>query len=183
MLQKLIDQSYRKVNGFIVILSLIIFLLFILFILPNEAERSDEYYGNTSVPDSMYFYSGEDLYNIARDLGPEGRAYYIRSRFTFDIIWPLVYGFFLWAGIVYFSRKMKNPIVPYLLLLPIIGVLFDYLENAGASWVMYQYPDEVPLLSPIVPFFTLAKWISIIASFIFLVVLILYKGIARLRSK
>ena len=61
----------------ILVLTSTIFVLFLLIVLPNMAgtlERS---------PDTSFLYSASDLYTMAEEYGAEGRAYYIRTRFTF----------------------------------------------------------------------------------------------------
>ncbi len=174
MLTNIINISYVKMRGTFVFATLIIFMLFILLILPSEAARSEEYFEDTSAPDTSLFYSAEDLYRTARDFGSEGRAYYIRSRFTFDIAWPLAYGAFLWASIAYFGRGLKHTSARHLILLPILGVIFDFMENSGASLVMFMYPERIPVLLFIVPFFTMTKWLMIGASFAAVILLLLY---------
>ena len=174
MIRFITNKSHSVVNGTIVLVTLIIFMVFIILVLPQEAERSKEYFKDSPVPDSSFIYTEEDLYNIAANFGPEGRAYYIRSRFTFDVFWPLAYGLFLWASIAYFGRCLKHTLIRYTVLLPILGVILDYLENSGASLVMFMYPDRIPFLPHFVPIFTLSKWLIIGASFIVLVFLIVY---------
>ena len=175
MLKTITNKSYSKVSGSIVLITLIIFMVFIILVLPKESKRSDEYFGDSPVPDSSFIYTEEDLYNMADNFGTEGRAYYIRSRFTFDIVWPLAYGFFLWASIAYFGRAFKHSIIRYTVLLPILGVILDYMENLGASYVMFMYPARTPFLPYVVPIFTLSKWLIIVASFVVLVLLVVYK--------
>ncbi len=183
MLKTIVEKSYLRINGVIVLTAFIIFMLFILFVLPNEAERSEKYYGDTPAPDSSLIYIGEDLYRMAEGFGAEGRAYYIRSRFTFDVIWPLAYGFFLWASIAYFGRALKHQIPRYVVLLPIIGVILDYLENTGASLVMFLYPERMPVIPSLVPLFTTSKWLIIGAGFLGLMALIVYRGVIVLSGK
>ncbi|AOM82291.1 hypothetical protein [Salisediminibacterium beveridgei] len=154
---------------------IVIFALFMLIVLPSEAERSSDYFGDTSAPDTLFLYSGDELYSIAREFGSEGRSYYIQSRFTFDIVWPLAYGFFLWSGIAYFSRNIRKQCAQYLSLLPVFGVILDFLENSSASLVMYVYPLRIPVLTEIVTLFTMTKWITIGASFVILILLIVYR--------
>jgi len=49
--------------------------------------------GTDVSPDTSVFYSAGELYGMAESYGEEGRAYYIYSRFTFDLIWPAAYLF------------------------------------------------------------------------------------------
>ena len=166
-----IMQSYQRISGKMLVLALVIFLFFLFQVLPAEVQRSQQYFGDSTVPDTSLIYSGEDLYQMAGDFGQAGRAYYVRSRFTFDVVWPMAYGFFLWAATAYFGRPLRNGVGRYTILLPFMGVFLDLLENTGASLVMRVYPDRIPLLLAVVPLFTLSKWLVIGASFASIVVL------------
>lgn len=183
MLKSIIYKSLYGVDGMKVWITLIIFMIFIIVVLPSEAARSQQFFGDTSPPDTFFYYSGEELYRIAGDFDSQGRAYYIRSRFTFDIVWPIVYGLFLWAAIAYFLKSYKYSRARYLVLLPIIGVLLDFLENTGASLVMALYPEKFSPLLHIVPIFTLTKWLSIGASFLALVLLMTTRCIMLFQSR
>jgi len=166
--------SYKTVTGKIFLTALIIFIIFLSVILPWESARSGERLGFDKSPDSSLIYSQEELYEMAEAYGEDGRSYYIRSRFSFDIIWPLVYFFFLWSGMALVLKNFSAWLVRSLVLLPFFGTIFDFLENLGASLVMYRYPAETFLVDQLTPGFTFAKWIFIYLSF---VVLILGTGI------
>jgi len=90
-----------------------------------------------------FLYSNTDLYNIGETYGTEGRAAYVRARFTFDLIFPLTYLFLLITSI---SRVMlrvapnANSRWRMLNLFPAFGALFDYLENISASVAMLNHP-------------------------------------------
>jgi hypothetical protein len=48
---------------------------------------------------------------------------------------------------------------------PLVGALFDYLENSAASLVMLRFPIKTPVVDLMAPVFTLLKWLFIGASF------------------
>ncbi len=173
---KVIEKSYEHINRKILLLALGIFFLFLFLVLPGEGQRSQNYFGGSPTPDTSFIYSGDDLYQMASDFGQEGRAYYIRSRFTFDVFWPMAYGFFLWAAIAYFGKPFRKSACRFVLILPFLGVALDVMENMGASWVMWAYPDQIPLLLWVIPIFTLSKWLVIGSSFITLVLLVIASG-------
>ncbi|MBF0708056.1 hypothetical protein IQ283_15765 [Alkalihalobacillus hwajinpoensis] len=156
-------------------LSVVIFALFLAFILPEVSERSYEATGTSDSPDGSFFYTPEKLYSVAEQYGESGRSYYIKERFSFDIIWPLVYWFFLTTSITVLFRSISNEKWLLLNLLPAFGVLFDYLENISTSAVMYSYPTTFPFISWSAPFLTSIKWSCIYASFL----LILIGGLLR----
>lgn len=108
---------------------------------------------------------------MAEGYGAEGRSYYIKSRYTFDLAWPVVYLFFLVSSITavfrYFLPDSSWRLVN---VLPFVGVIFDFLENTTASIVMYRYPLPSPVIAELAPIFTFLKWSFIGASIIALFV-------------
>lgn len=164
-MKKLSAFYYRKTSFGVLILVTIIFTFFTIIVLPWEAQRSQER-GLAKTPDTSFIYSANDLYKMANSYGADGRQYYVKSRFSFDIIWPLVYYAFLTVALSFVWRKQQFLIN----LLPLGGVIFDFLENSGAAIIMTRYPNQTPFIDSITPFFTLFKWLLIAGSFLFLIV-------------
>jgi hypothetical protein len=176
---------YRVVSTPVIAGSLALFILFMLFVLPKMAGRLSEMTGFDRSPDTSFIYSAADLYAMAEAYGAEGRAYYIYQRFTFDLIWPLVYLLFFLALITLLYRRLPPTSNLRLVnLLPFAGVLFDLLENSGAAYLMYRYPEPVPFLAPLVPVFTFLKWLMIGLSSLAIVVgliILLFKQLKILK--
>ncbi|WP_226658676.1 hypothetical protein [Pseudalkalibacillus hwajinpoensis] len=163
-------------------LSVVIFALFLVFILPEVSDRSYEVTQTRDSPDGSFFYTPETLYRIAEQYGESGRSYYIKERFSFDVIWPLVYWFFLTTSITVLYRSIISEKSLLLNLLPSFGVLFDYLENLSTSAVMVFYPSKVPVISWAAPFFTSIKWACIYASFVLIMIGVLLQSILTCRK-
>jgi hypothetical protein len=53
-------------------------------------------------------------------------------------------------------------------LAPVLGALFDYLENVSTSLVMLRYPDRTPGVDVLAPVFTSVKWVFVTGSFVLL---------------
>lgn len=171
MLKKLSNTIYQFSSGLVTLLGLLIFGLFIGFVLPQQAERAAAVSQGAGSPDMSYFYSRADLYNMAEIYGAEGRAAYVRARFTFDLVFPLTYLFFLATSISWMMLRAvpdANSRWRYLNLFPIFGALFDYLENIAASVVMLNYPQHTPILDSLTPVFSLVKWFFVNGSFVIL---------------
>ncbi len=163
-----------------------VFALFMVIVLPNMAGRLTALTGVNVSPDTSLVYAASDLYAMAEAYGSAGRAYYIYSRFTFDLAWPAVYLFFLAALITRLFRFL-DPHDPRRLvnLLPFIAVIFDLLENSAASLVMFRYPLASPLAASLAPVFTFIKWVFIGLSFVALVIglfLFLYNYLKKLKT-
>lgn len=140
------------------LISIILFVSFMTIVLPGVSETTKEITGTNASPDTSFLYTSQDLNDIAESYGELGRSYYIRSRFSFDIIWPIVYLFFLVTTLSTLFKGIQN-------LIPLAGWLFDFLENLGASFVMYRYPRESGFIAIVTPIFTLLKWVFIYISF------------------
>jgi len=172
MLKRLSNFIYSKSSGWAVLVALAVFAVFIGVILPDQASQAGRYSGEAGSPDTSFFYTPADLYRMAESYGAEGRDAYIRARFTFDVVWPLAYLFFLATSIGW----ILNRILPeesrwrLLNLLPLAGTVFDYLENVSAALVMGRYPNQTPAVDMLAPLFTAAKWILINGSFLVLLV-------------
>ena len=167
---------YKVAHGWLVLMTLILFLGFSALVLPDQTEKAEVYSSGVGSPDTSLFYSPDTLYSMAEAYGQVGRDAYIRARFSFDIIWPLVYAVFLVTSLSWTLRKAFATSVWFrnLNLLPVAGACFDYMENLSASIVFLRYPEETPLVDLLVPIFTLMKWILISGGFLLLVIGFLY---------
>ncbi len=166
MIQKLTNQLAKLGAPRLALLSVILFGIFLIWVLPQEAQRSQIMTGDASAPDTQFWYSADDLYATAEAFGEEGRSYYIRSRFTFDIVWPLAYWFFLTAALAFWLRHApKRSPWRQLVILPTIAMFLDFGENITASLVMARFPEPPGLSGSLAPLFTASKWLIIALAF------------------
>jgi hypothetical protein len=167
MWKQISDRLYQVSNTWIALSGLAIFLLFSALVLPGQSARAETYAGSVGSPDMSLLYSPDDLYDTAEAYGAEGRAAYVRSRYTFDVIWPLVYALFLSTAISWVYDRAFPPHGGWRLanLAPLLGALFDYLENASTSIVMLRYPNQTVVLDALAPILTLVKWVFVGGSF------------------
>jgi hypothetical protein len=149
-----------------------VFVLFMAFVLPQQASQAVESAGDAGSPDTSLWYTPAELYRMAEAYGAVGRRAYVRARFTFDLVWPLVYGAFLVTAISWLSRRAfsEGSFGRLVNLVPALGVLLDFLENVATSLVMARYPQRTPVVDLLAPLFTLAKWLFVGGSFGLLVI-------------
>ncbi|MBW6465509.1 MAG: hypothetical protein K0B06_03295 [Brevefilum sp.] len=173
MLTKLSNSLLKFSTGPLTLACLAIFLIFGALVLPDQAARAEVYSAEAGSPDTSLYYTASDLYRMAEAYGPAGRAAYIRARFTFDLLFPLVYTAFLVTAISWLVKRADLPwgTLGRLNLLPVAGMLFDFLENISAVTVMSRYPQTTAVIDQLAGGFTLIKWNLISASFIALIVL------------
>ncbi len=175
--------TYQQASPKVFILAAVVFIFFMAVVLPRVSESTKAMTGTGESLDTSLFYSAEDIYRMAEEYGEEGRTYYIKSRFTFDIAWPLAYLLFLASSLSLAFRSFPAGSAWRLLnLLPFGGVLFDFLENGGAAILMYRYPIATPGIAEVTPIFTFMKWMFIGASMLALAGGIILAGLRRLRS-
>lgn len=183
ILNNLSNWFAKKTTLPVFIVAVFIFIGFMILVLPAVSATTKEITGSSLSPDTSFFYSVETLYQIAEEYGEAGREYYINSRFTFDVIWPVVYGFFLVSAL---SLTFKNPIASksfYMFnLLPLFGMGFDFFENITVSYVMFRYP-QTTFIAYLSPYFTLMKWLLIYLSFGLLIIGVSIKSFQIVKRK
>ena len=167
MCKRLSNWLGRVSTGWVTLSALVIFALFTALVLPGQSAKAP---GDGSSPDLSLFYSAGDLYDMAESYGPEGRQAYVRARFTFDLVWPLVYTFFLVTAVSWVFRRAFAPESRWQRanLFPVLAALFDYLENVSTSLVMLRFPARTPIVDLLAPVFTFSKWAFLGASFVLL---------------
>lgn len=181
---KRVSRWLREAStGRVTLSALAVFLLFTAFVLPRQSAQAEAQSGEAGAPDTSLFYTPGDLYAMAEAYGPEGRKEYIRTRFTFDVAWPVVYTLFLTTAISWLFTRGSDLSSRWQLanLAPIVGALFDYLENASTSLVMARYPARTAVVDALAPIFTFVKWVFVGGSFVLLLVGIVAAlwGVAR----
>jgi len=166
MLTRFTNGLIRFSKGWVALAALTLFVLFALFILPVQT-RSVR---TSPIPDLTLVYSASDLYGMAEAYGPQGRLDYVHIRLSFDLAWPLVYGFFLATAMGWAFGKAFPPASRWRLatLLPLAGVALDFLENLSTSLVMLRFPAITPVADMLSPVFTFSKWTVLGISLIFL---------------
>lgn len=172
MITKISNWLRRKSIGWVTLLALAVFILFTALVLPGQAASAEINTGSDRSPDTSFLYTAEDLYQIAEAYGEQGRAAYINARFSFDLIWPLVYALFLTTTLSWLIQRAFNPGSVWQLanLVPVFGMVFDYLENITASIVMARYPATTMIIDQLTPMFTLVKWVFVGGSFVLLAI-------------
>lgn len=172
-----------KISWKWVIIVSVMFGIFIAFILPKVDSYSSKKIGPFKSPDTSLIYSAEDLYQMAENYGELGRDVYIKLRWTFDIIWPILYTLFLVLWTIKLLEYISiNKVSRYLFVIPIAGVAFDLLENIGATIVMFRYPLKSGIIANITPIMTFLKWITLSGSFLIIIILMVLIGWSKIKN-
>jgi hypothetical protein len=136
----------RSATGWGTLLATIVFILFAALVLPRQAAEAETASSGTGSPDTSFWYTSTELYQMAEAYGSAGRQAYVKARWTFDLVWPLVYTAFLSLTISWVYRRAFAAESRWQLanLAPVTGMLLDYLENSATSLVMARYPALTP---------------------------------------
>ena len=183
---KRISYVFTRVSrGWVAFLATVVFVLFTVFVLPDQATKAESTSGGEGSPDTSFWYSPADLLRYAETYGEAGRESYVRARWTFDLIFPLAYAFFLISTIswLFASAHPEGSRFRLVNLIPFMAMIFDFLENSATSLVMARYPGSTPIATHLAPILTLLKWILVTGSFLVLLLGIAMMANARLRMR
>ena len=183
-MDKLSKWLYQISSGWVTLGAVAIFVLFAALVLPGQSARGQSQGVDTRSPDLSIYYSAEQLYEMAEAYGEQGRADYVRVRFTFDLIWPLVYTLLLTTTISWVYKRLFTSQNTWqrVNLLPLLGMTCDFLENISTSLVIYRYPAQTLIIDWLAGVFTTMKWLLIGGSFVVLVVGIIITIWQRIRK-
>ena len=181
-LRRAAEWCYRTLGRwYAALLALIGFVLFLALVSTAQAEKTDEYAEGVDLPDTSPWYSPSEVYAAAQAIGEQGREEYVQARYTFDVVWPIVYTLFFVVVLSWVFRRVTAPDGRWraINLFPLVPLAFDYLENLAASIVMTRYPDETLVVVHALPVFSLLKWTTLSACFVLIVV----GGVLALRAR
>lgn len=120
--------------------------------------------------DTELFYTPAQAIEKASLFSPAGRAGSIRAHWTWDLAFPLAYGFFCtaaWAlGLRLLAGTGRQPRYLFLLL-PLAGSLFDVFENAAVSALLAADPAGPVLRAAAMAASagTALKWLLVVPAF------------------
>ena len=130
-------------------------------------------------------YSYDHAVLLMDTLGESGRSVYLTKQLPADFIYPGLFAISYSLLLTWLFLKSFDPKawVYYLVFIPILAGLFDYLENIGIILMIHAYPDLTPGLVRFASILTVLK-----SSFTTVFFLILYFGfvawvVALIRSR
>ena len=167
MPERISRRLYRLSKLPVVLICLLVFLAFSATQLPAQSAQAAAYSDDAGTPDTTFFYTPAELNRMAESYGSDGRQAYIRARFTFDLVFPLVYGAFLATSLSFLLGRSLDEASSWrrLNLIPLAAVLLDLLENINAALVMAAYPAPQPLAAALATIATPLKWLFVGGSF------------------
>jgi hypothetical protein len=124
--------------------------------------------GGVGILDMEVFYTPEQAYAFLAAMGEAGRAFELTHIIPLDLLVPFFYALFLSTFISWILRHWLSAASPWhrLNVIPVIGALFDYLENLGIIAMLLAWPMEMYSIAQITMAATLLKFGFSILAFI-----------------
>ncbi len=118
-------------------------------------------------------------------LGEEGRDAYLFRQIPVDMIYPFLFALTYSLLLIYLFQKGFNlsSKIKYFALVPILGGLFDYLENFSIIFMLFIYPEFSDALANTSNIFSILKSLFTTLFFILLLIALVSILIRRLRVR
>lgn len=158
-LMKFWNQPILRKSWF-VLLSWLVFAVFLATVLPWVSSATREA-GLLESIDTNFSFDPVHLYDIVESYGPSGRIFYVIQRWTFDVIWPLVYAAPLFLTLNVFARLPWQGKLLGLRFLPFFAQALDYLENIAFTLVVLLYPSVLLPLAWLGVILSVLKWTAL----------------------
>ena len=120
--------------------------------------------------DLQFSYTPEKAYQLLAQFSAEELKMYRILELTGDVIYPIVYGFFL--SLLIFKFR-KNSL---LVLIPLLAIVADLFENTGIVILISSLPKQLNTIASITSVFSTLKWSLIFISILLIVIF----GVQRL---
>lgn len=180
------ELVYRNIEGkkvlFLFILTNLVYGFMLLVTIPKVMRYS----GGMKIFDLMPMgYEPEYAGELLEKLGVAGRNAYLFNQLPVDFIYPFLFGITYCLLLAYLLNQLNSLKAEYfyLCLLPLMGGLFDYLENFGIINMLVSFPHLSVAAIQIASFFTVFKSLFSTISFIILLVLLAMLGFKKLFQK
>jgi hypothetical protein len=135
-----------------------IFVMFSVIVLPAVSFQSIQEGVQPSI-DTNFSFDPSIIYPIVAGYGESGRQYYIWQRWTFDLVWPVIYTLPLWLTIRRLITDLGWHRLSFLVLTPLLAMSLDYLENIVFTILVGLYPTPIALLPFLGVGFSFLKWV------------------------
>lgn len=116
--------------------------------------------GGVGILDMELFYTPDQAYAFLSAMGEAGRSFELTRIIPLDLLVPFFYALFLSTLISWILKKWLPVDSGWhrLNVIPVIGALFDYLENLGIIAMLLAWPMEMYSIAQITMAATLLKF-------------------------
>ncbi len=146
-------------------------LLWLIDFSPIGVAGLKELTGGIGILDYESRYTADYAYAFLESMTEAGRAFHLTRIMPFDIIYPPSLAFFMFSWLSLIIKKNSEDDSParFILILPFIYLLLDYIENIGITSMLINYPvrlDSICVATGIVTSVKKAVVLLIIIMFI-----------------
>lgn len=131
--------------------------------------------------DASPAFTVDEIYQRLAGYGPRGRQNYSFRNVTVDVLLPIsVFPFLMLLALRASSPFTRRRLLPvFLIALPVVYVVFDFVENATILRLLSAYPDRLDNVASTLPYSTMIKRA---ASLLALVLPLGLLGVRRVRK-
>ncbi len=159
----------------------LLFLFFMTYLFPlYQAEVNDIAGKAVESLDTRFSYTKNDVLQLFDTVKVEGREKMVFISGVVDMIYPLIYGILLFLLITKLTDNISNNKLKFIRLLPLIGMLFDYIENFSILNMLNTYPMISEKQVFISSSATSLKWIFLDISIGLIVILTVIKILKKI---
>ncbi len=172
--------NWRTLFFFIVLL-----LSFNLFLYPRRSQYMSAITGEKNpIIDTWGFYTPGRLFRVMGEMGETGRQFYALSEVSADFTYPLVYTplLMILLAMVLPRAFPASRLLLWMVRLPLVICMFDFLENGGLFNLLITYPAQSVPIAWITAVFTLVKTIALAASLVLALVSLGVMGVNAIRG-
>lgn len=124
---------------------------------PGSVPNFTDVSGGGALLDAVPAFTADEVYVRLTGYGEEGRLNYSFRNVTVDVLLPLSVLPFLFLLALRASTPRRRLLRMFLVSIPFVYVLFDFLENATVLRLVASYPDRLDLLASSLPYTTMIK--------------------------
>lgn len=127
---------------------------------PFGVAQLNEITGGVGILDMEILYTPDQAYTFLTAMGEAGRAFDLTHIIPIDLFVPFFYALFLSTFITWLLHRWLPAGSPWhrLNLVPVVGAVFDYLENLGIIGMLLAWPARMPEIAQFTMASTLLKF-------------------------
>ncbi len=171
----------KKKSNWITILFLgLLFLFFMSYLFPSyQSELNDIAGKKVQVLDTRFSYTKNEVLQLFKDFKIDGREKVKFVSGVVDMIYPIIYGIFLFLLMTKLTSRFSNKKLKIIIFLPLIGMLFDYVENFSILNMLNSYPNISKTQVFVSSSATSFKWLFLYTSILLILVLTVIKVLKK----
>lgn len=130
--------------------------------------------GDANILDFEKGYSLDKAYTMLKDLGSDGRDFYLHKIMPQDIMFPMSVMLFFscWISVMLKKVTKQNSPLRLLTYVPLLTMLCDWGENVGITAMLINYPDKLSTVCAISSAITITKFVFLISGALAAVILL-----------